>query len=388
MALTMSMMTLLMPITSFAEQNADLSKRPKNTISLEKTFHTTDETDNGRELFQDVYEKEGISYELSNVTCSTIDTQEVQGDSYIFRSEKAGTETELEEPDETIEHDGITYTLKSKEIKKYENDSYAKHVERTVIYTGIEDKDQIPGLAEVVEKDLNGNEVSKYMPLIQFTVEKENWDNTFEFPIKITNYDADTFMLNGTEIKKTDALIDYEMEFLEYLGLDKDYYRIKSIDWDGEPYTSKGIVCRNAIAKGDKVVKDITALYGGEMVFGESTQYAYECLYINPDNPDSTIYTKKAIATYSEMIPETFTKDETESEPEPLVPEVPSKNFFRKFADWVVQNPIAALGIGTILMIGIIVIILFLLSKKKKEEEENKFEVINLDNREDRKSVV
>ena len=121
----------------------------------------------------------------------------------------------------------------------------------------------------------------------------------------------------------------YFMEFLEYLGLDKDYYRIDSIEWDGEQYTSKGIVYRNAVAKGDKVVKDITALYGGEMVFGESTQYAYECVYVNPDNPDSTIYTKKATAIYSEIIPETIVESESESEPEPLVPGVPSKNFSR-----------------------------------------------------------
>lgn len=375
MTLMMSAMMFLVPMTSYADSNTDI----KGTITLEKTFNTANESDDGRELFQDIYEKNGISYELSNITCSTTSIQEVEGDSYIYRSEMAGSEDEIEEPAETIEHDGITYTLKSKEIKKYENDSYTKHVERTVIYTGIEDKDQIPGLAEVVEMDLAGNEVSKYMPLIQLTVEKENWDNTFEFPIKITNYDADIFILNGTEIKKTDDLINYEMEFLEYLGLDKDYYRIKSIEWDGEPYTSKGIVYRNAIAKGDKVVKDITALYGGDMVFENSIRYAYECIYINPNNPDSTIYTRKAIATYSEIIPKTITEDETESEPEPLVPEVPSKNFFKKLADWVVKNPIAALGIGTILIIGIIVVILFLLSRKKKEEEERKFEIVNLD---------
>ena len=379
MALTMSTMMLLVPITSYAEQNTSMLEQPEGTISLVKTFNTTDESDNGRELFEDIYEKDGISYELSNVSCDTISVQEVEGDTYLYRTEMAGSEEELEEPSETIEYEGISYTLKSKEIKKFENENYTKHVERTVLYKGIEDKDQIPGLAEIVEKDLAGNEVSKYMPLIELTVEKENWDSTFEFPIKITNYDADTFLLNGTEIKKTDALINYEMEFLEYLGLDKDYYRIDSIEWDGEQYTSKGIVYRNAVAKGDKVVKDITALYGGEMVFGKSTQYAYECVYVNHDNPDSTIYTKKATAIYSEIIPETIVESESESEPEPLVPGVPSKNFFQKFADWVVQNPIAALGIGTLLIIGIIIIILFLLSRKKKEEEEAKFEVVDLD---------
>ena len=60
MALTMSTMMLLVPITSYAEQNTSMLEQPEGTISLVKTFNTTDESDNGRELFEDIYEKDGI----------------------------------------------------------------------------------------------------------------------------------------------------------------------------------------------------------------------------------------------------------------------------------------------------------------------------------------
>lgn len=36
-------------------------------------------------------------------------------------------------------------------------------------------------------------------------------------------------------------------------------YKINSIQWDGEEYKDNGILCRNAVAKGNKVVNDYTA---------------------------------------------------------------------------------------------------------------------------------
>lgn len=44
-------------------------------------------------------------------------------------------------------------------------------------------------------------------------------------------------------------------------------YKINSIEWDEEEYKDNGILCRNAVAKGNKVVNDYTALYGGDAIF-------------------------------------------------------------------------------------------------------------------------
>jgi len=362
-----SLLVLSLPISSLASES----------IVIEKTFSTYNKNDTGRDNFENQYEKDGMTYELSDLKTEIVDTQDYEGDMYIYTTDFVSSENELTDPDATIEHEGTTYQLQSKKVITNQSQNKTKYAEKKISYEGIESADEVPSFAEFVEVDDFGKEYSKYLPLIDIKIEKENWDKTFEFPIQITNYDADSFMLNGTEIKKTEPLINYEMEFLEYLGLPMDYYKITSIEWSGSEYSSDGIICRNAIAKGEKVVRDITATYGGEMVIGEATQYAYECIYVNPDKPSSTIYTIKATGTYTEKVKE-IVESESETEPEPLVPEVPSQNIFTRMIHWISENPIAALGIGTVSVIGIGILILFLLAKKKKKEEE-KVEIIDFD---------
>ena len=41
-------------------------------------------------------------------------------------------------------------------------------------------------------------------------------------------------------------------------------YKINSIEWDGEEYKENGILCRNAVAKGNKVVNDYLMEQGAE----------------------------------------------------------------------------------------------------------------------------
>lgn len=360
------------------------------SITIEKEFSTTDKNDTGKDNFDNTYKENGILYELTDIKTEIIDEQNVEADTYLFKTEPVGSEAELKEPDATITYDGKTYQLQSKKMVNSSNENSTRYVERTVSYTGVEGNADIPGLAEVVEKDPSGKEVSQYMPLINVVVEKESWDSTFEFPVRVSNYDADSFILNGTTIGKDEPLINYKDQFLEYLGLSSDYYRINSIEWSGSQYTSKGVVCRDAIAKGDKYVKDITATYGGEMVFNESSQYYYDCVYVNPDQPASTIYTIKSTATYTEVVKETeeIKEGEEPTEPEPsvpLVPETPKRGFFARMFDWIAENPIAALGIGTLAVVGVGILILFILAKKRKEEEGNKVEIVDLDDKKDRK---
>ena len=61
-------------------------------------------------------------------------------------------------------------------------------------------------------------------------------------------------------------------EEIDYQALQEDpletaYRKLGSpgdIEWDEEEYKDNGILCRNAVAKGNKVVNDYTALYGGD----------------------------------------------------------------------------------------------------------------------------
>ena len=365
-----SSLSLMSPIIGYAAQ----------TITIEKTFTTTMENDTGSDLFDQIYEQDGIRYSLTSVTAEVLSTETQTGDTYIYKTAGVGNENELIDPEKTIEHNGKTYTLQNYEMKTEDVPNRTEYVERTVLYEGIDIDSDIPGFAEISETDELGNTVTEWLPLIDYTIQKDNWDSSFEFPIKITNYDADSFLLNGIEIEKGEDLIDYADEFLEYLNLPKEYYRIDSIEWNGGEYTENGIICRNATAKGDKKVMDVEALYGGEMSFGSGTMYYYECNYLAPAEDNSTIYTVKSTGTYTEIIEETEQQTEEETEPALIEQDVPNQGIFRQIIDWIINNPIIALGIGTIAIVGIVILILFIIAKKKKQEENKKdFDVVDIE---------
>lgn len=79
-------------------------------------------------------------------------------------------------------------------------------------------------------------------------------------------------------------------------------YKINSIEWDGEEYKDNGILCRNAVAKGNKVVNDYTALYGGDAYLpANNLAYKYVATYTaDVTEPDAaTIYDITATAIYT-----------------------------------------------------------------------------------------
>lgn len=79
-------------------------------------------------------------------------------------------------------------------------------------------------------------------------------------------------------------------------------YKINSIEWDGEEYKDNGILCRNAVAKGNKVVNDYTALYGGAAYLpANNLAYKYVATYTaDVTEPDAaTIYDITATAIYT-----------------------------------------------------------------------------------------
>lgn len=79
-------------------------------------------------------------------------------------------------------------------------------------------------------------------------------------------------------------------------------YKINSIEWDGEEYKENGILCRNAVAKGNKVVNAYTALYGGDAYLpANNLAYKYVATYTaDVTEPDAaTIYDITATANYT-----------------------------------------------------------------------------------------
>lgn len=205
------------------------------------------------------------------------------------------------EPDELwTDKDGVVYHLISKELKEQKAQERTEYKELPVTFTAVESGVEIPDQKDMEIEDLDTMQtVHAMLQLKDKTIIREYWSDDFIFPITITGYDADIFSLNGVEIPRTADLTAYADEFLRYLKLDENSYRISSIEWDGDPYEKEGVLMRNAIGKGSKYVRDIDATYSGEVKLPAIVGKSWYCVYEEeiPVN-HKMIYTMTATAIY------------------------------------------------------------------------------------------
>lgn len=332
------------------------------SIVREIEFQTTDKDEDASKYFSTSITEDDKIFHITDISTEIVNTETTEADYAIYDSPAFTDETMVEKPSDTIERDGITYKISSTEKKSKRIEERIQHVEAEIEVNGLEWLDEIPKTREIEVTDKStGQIITAEMPLIKVKTDTEKWVDTFTFPITITDYDADYFMLGNSKVSKTDSLLDYKDEFLDYLGLPSDKYKISSIEWKGEPYTKNGTEYRNATAYGQKLIHDIVAVYGGEATLPATDGMYYHCIYVNPDKPGNTLYTVKVTATY------TFS-----------VINEKGNNFIENLMEWLRANPIAAFGIGTVIIIGFILIILLILSNKKKKEEKEKVEIVDI----------
>ena len=209
-----------------------------------------------------------------------------------------GTENEFL-PDGSIKKDGISWNLTDKELVDSEIEDRTKDAVTTKRYVGVEKGVPIPDTIEYTYTDeVTGESISEMLPLTDQSESAWYW-TSFEFPITISGYGADVLDLNGIEIPGDAQLADYSNEFLDMLGLSRDYYRIDSVDWDGEPYEQDGELYRNAVGTGEKYVTDIDAVYSGTVTLPHQDGAAWKCLYTEElDDSHKAVYTYTAEAVY------------------------------------------------------------------------------------------
>ena len=77
-------------------------------------------------------------------------------------------------------------------------------------------------------------------------------------------------------------------KLLEFMGLSPMEYRILYADWSGEPYEDEeGRMCRQAMVRGQKLLRDYEAAYEGEVSWTQPETYALEMVYrqVSPGAP-------------------------------------------------------------------------------------------------------
>lgn len=110
-----------------------------------------------------------------------------------------------------------------------------------------------------------GQEYEREIPKLETEETSAQWTGGFQFLITVSGYDADVFQLGNAEIPKDAELSSYGTEFLEYLGLPEECYRVENVEWSGETYEKEGILCRDARATGEKLVRNVEVRYGGQV---------------------------------------------------------------------------------------------------------------------------
>lgn len=331
-------------------------------LMVNKEYTTPIKNEDGKLQFEDTLEKDGIRYQLKSVTINHIE-EVYPGDVFTYESPPFVGDPEKYAPEKSVEKQGKDYTLKNSEIKDITTKETTKYSESTIFYKGVEYIDMLPETAEVkvTDGDLN-REFEVNLPAVDYKEEGTYWDYNFTFPITVTGYNLDSYMLGNTEISNGSPLIDHADEFLSYLKLPSKYYEITRIEWTGEPIQKNGDTIRNATAYGRKLVRDITGVYGGEVTYPSTQAKVYRGFYVEADaenQTDQVIYKKKATATY-------------EAEGKMGIWDF-LKNLFNFIFNLIKNHPALSISIGLgIVILAAVLIIDKLASKQRKEGGDNR----------------
>lgn len=337
---------------------AGMAHAEEQSLIVNKEYRTPIKDEDGKLQFKDTLEKDGIHYRLKSITIN--DIEEIHpGDVFTYESIPFVGNPEKYAPVRSVEKEGKNYTLKSSEIKDITTSETTKYSESTIFYKGVEYIDTLPEVAEVkvTDEDLN-QELEVSLPAVDYKEEGTYWDYNFTFPVTVTGYNLDSYMLGKTEIPNGSPLIDHGDEFLNYLKLPSKYYEITRIEWAGEPIQKNGDTIRNATAYGRKLVRDITGVYGGEVTYPSTQAKVYHGFYVEDDaenQTDQVIYRKEATATY-----------EAEGK-------IGLWDYLKNLLDFIIglirNHPILSISIGILIVIFAVVLIIDELAKKQSKKE-------------------
>ncbi len=320
------------------------------------TFESYDDSDTG---FNDL--TESIMVGDTKFILSSIDnlkmtdshtperrTMELTTDTFL-----KGTENDFL-PEESMKKGGASWTLTEKELVDKEIEDRTKEAVATKRYVGVEKGVPIPDTIEYTYTDEDtGESIQEMLPLTDQSGGAWYW-MPFEFPITISGYGADVLDLNGTEVPADANLADYSDDFLDLLGLSQKYYRIDSINWDGEPYERSGEMYRKAVGTGEKYVTDIDAVYSATVTLPHQDGAAWECLYTEElDDSRRAVYTYTAEAVYVSSAEQT---------PFGRIMGVISA-FYHSVIEAIKEHPVLA----AVQMVVLAALVTFLVSRRKKK---------------------
>lgn len=292
------------PAESAAAVKGDGVEEGVSSFTERILYTTYDRESDPKQYLDDSVTIDGTEYELKETGQPVYIKQEEIVPKQMFYETEVFTGDEAEYlPDETVTQDGVTYQLISKELIEQTAQERSEYKETVVEYKGVEAGIVLPQEKEITFTDVDTKqEITTTLPYVKEQVVAEHWSEDFEFPITISGYDADVFVLNGKEVPKDADLMDYADDFLEILHLDPESYKITSITL-GDSYEEDGVVKRKATATGSKYVRDINVTYGGTVTLPSIVGKVWSCMYEEAIPDDQRVmYTMAVDATYESAV--------------------------------------------------------------------------------------
>ncbi len=255
-------------------------------------------------------------------------------------------------PEEYIEQDGQSYRLENYEVVEVELPEQMITASDIITYEDVEAADQIPAQAEVeVLNDNSGAVVIKTVPLKDYEYTDYRWENDFYFPVIVEDSDADYYAMGNELIPNVEEnpFEGYEDALLDYMGLNPEAYVIDAVEWTSEPWETEGIVYRQAMATGRKMVATVTARYEGLVSIEAFSAKEIHAKYV----------------LEASVVPE-ITEPELESGEDS--DNAGKKSLWESLLDWIMQNKILASVIALLMLLLLVALILYILSRNKKKE--------------------
>ena len=227
---------------------------------------------------------------------------------------------------------------KTMTVKYYEDGQ--RPIEETVILADKEGTVKSPKIEidpdAPMPVDENGNNYTQVyvysfeLPLASTEPGDQVWIS-FSAPMNFVDYGAAYYKLSSdTYLPHNDSapvVEGYEDAILSYLGLSPHSYRIGYAQWDGGTYTnSSGVLCRNAIMYGERLVGTTVATYEDTVPLETVTGYKGRAVYFyrgivrNTKKVATVAGSSAAVVATGSMIPVVFfhrrRKKDEESDPD------------------------------------------------------------------------
>lgn len=233
-----------------------------------------------------------------------------------------------------------------------------REVEKTVEYENLEGAAPIP---ETLDVDVTeqGQTVRVRCSRQESRITEEHWEADFQFPVVFHSYDADYYVVGEKLIPhrdETPSLTDCEAELLSMIGVSPEEYRIETIEWTGEAYPDEsGNPCRDAVAKGSRLLRDYQVRYSGVAQFPApiTPEIVVETEGFSTESTEPETEETKAAEPVAETPPPGVVISETEAEAGEA--EIPL-TLLQKLT----RTMLVAIGIGALMFFGGLLLLMLL----------------------------